>query len=104
MNNYFRAQSKGYTFKQMQNFNSADGGDGCENAGGLCACLTVADLLRNTVMGAMYDNDEVIVIGGYKITEIYDGYRIDPVKEIARFTVKYFRENAESIAEKYETW
>lgn len=104
MNHYFRAQSKGYTFKQMQKFQSADGGDGFEDSGGLCACLTVSDLLRNTVMDAMHDDDEVIVIAGYKIAEIYDGYRIEPVEEIARFTVKHFRENAESIAEKYETW
>ncbi len=56
---FFRAQGKGITFEEMKNHVSADGGDGLEGAGGVCACLTVTDLLNNTVMDAMDDDDEV---------------------------------------------
>jgi len=49
---FFRAQGKGITFEEMKNHVSADGGDGLEGAGGVCACLTVTDLLNNTVMDA----------------------------------------------------
>lgn len=106
MNNYFRAQTKGYSFEQMKSYNSVNGGDGYEDEEkeGLCACLTVSDLLRNTVMDAMDDDDEVVVFSGYKLEEIYDGYRVRPIEEKARFTVKYFREHADEIAETYETW
>jgi len=107
MNNYFRAQTKGYSFEQMKSYNSANGGDGYEDdeeKEGLCACLTVSDLLRNTVMDAMGDDDEVVVLSGYEVEEIYDGYRVRPGGEKARFTVKFFREHADEIAETYETW
>lgn len=104
MNHYFRAQTKGYSFTEMQQFVSADGGDGLEEVGGVCAVLTVSDLLNNTVMGAMDDDDEVVVFRGYKLAEIYDGYRVEPVEEVARFTVKYFIENAEEIADQYEMY
>lgn len=104
MKTYFRAQHAGYSFSDMTDFVSADGGDDLEEVGGICACSTVADLLRNTVMGAMSANDEVVVFSARKIAEIYDGYRVEPVAELARFTVAEFKADAKSIAEQYETW
>ena len=104
MRTYFRAQHAGYSFEDMTSFVSADGGDDLENIGGLCACSTVADLLRNTVMGAMSANDEVVVFSAMKIAEIYDGYRVEPVAELARFTVAEFKRDAENVAEQYEIW
>jgi len=103
MNTYFRAQTRGIAFSAMKAHVSADGGDDMEEAGGVCACLTVSELLRNTVMDAMNPDDEVVIFRGHEVAEIYDGYRVEPVEEIARFTVREFRACADEIAEKYET-
>ena len=102
MSNYFRAQVGSYTLEQMQSYVSEDGADegGTE---GICACLTVTELLNNTVMDVVDDNDEVVVLNGVELAEIYDGYRIYPTAVVARFTVAEFRANASEIAEKYET-
>lgn len=102
MNNYFRAQVGSYTLEQMQSYVSEDGADD-GGAEGICACLTVSDLLNNTVMDAMDDDDEVVVLKGIEVTEIYDGYRIYPTEVVARFTVAEFMANTDAIAEKYET-
>lgn len=90
---YFRAQTKGYSFEDMKSFVSGDGGDGMgEEAGGVCACISPDDLRRNTVMDAMEPDDDVIVFEGYALAEIYDGYRVQPVRELLRMTVQQFRE------------
>jgi hypothetical protein len=108
MKNFFRAQKSGISFKDMQNHVSHDGGEGWEELGieisGICACDSVTELKGNTVMGAMNDNDEVVVFTGNVITEIYDGYRVEPVQEITRFTVRHFLDNIDEIAEQYERW
>lgn len=103
MSNYFRAQVGSYTLEQMQSYASEDGagGGGTE---GLCACLTVTELLNNTVMDAVDDNGEVVVLKGIEVAEIYDGYRIYPTEVVARFTVAEFVANADAIAAKYETF
>jgi hypothetical protein len=106
MENYFRAQRKGYSFDQMKSYNSLNGGDGFEDEEkkGLCACSTVAELLRNTVMDAMNNDDEVIVFSAHKIEDIYDGCRVNPIEEKERFSVNFFINHSEEIAEKYEIW
>ena len=91
--NYFRAQTKNISFDNLKNHISADGGDGMEEFGGVCACITVSDLARNTVMDALEDDDEVIIFQGREICEIYDGYRVEPVAEIVRMTIAEFRSN-----------
>lgn len=103
METYFRIQNAGYTFNQTQNHVSADGGDdgGTE---GICACSSVSELMRNTVFGLLDESSEVIIFKANKIAEIYDGYRVEPVSEICRFTKKEFVENSDEIAEKYEEW
>lgn len=87
MDVFYRAQTKGIPFDDMQAYVSADGGDGMEEVGGVCACSSVNDLLMNTVMGAMNDDDEVIVFEGVWLADIYDGSRVRPVREIARYTI-----------------
>lgn len=98
---YFRAQSKGYSFEEMQNHVSVDGGDEREDFGGICACVDPSDLLNNTVMDAMDDDDEVVIFRGNKLCDIYDGVRVDPIEEIDRMTVKEFSETGGG---KYSQW
>lgn len=82
--NFFRLQAKGIKFEDMQSFVSDDGGDGSD-VGGLC----VTDRVGLNFGGAEYaygDNDaEVVVMTGRILAEIYDGYRIEPTAEVARF-------------------
>lgn len=93
MNNYFRAQTKNSSFEQLQNHISADGGDGLEEQGGVCACLTITEMLRNTVLDVLEEDDEIVIFEGYEICEIYDGYRVQPIREIARMTIREFKAN-----------
>ncbi len=102
--NFFRAQTKGYSFEQMREYTSQDGGDDLEEQGGVCACDSVSDLIQNTVMDAMDDDDEVVVFEADVVSRIYDGYRVLPVKEIVRFSVAHFIQNANQIATEYERW
>lgn len=90
---YFRAQTRNISFQNLQSHISADGGDGMEEQGGVCACLTVTEMLRNTVMDALDEDDEVVIFAGHEICEIYDGYRVQPIREIARMTICEFRMN-----------
>lgn len=84
---FFRLQDAGISFKDMQNFSSADGGDGMGEVGGLCVSGFV-----NKFGGAegAYNASrpgEVVVLKGHILAEIYDGYRIMPTKEVARFSL-----------------
>jgi len=100
MDRYIRAQHKGFTFAQLQAHTSHDGGDGLgEDVGGVCACTSVAELRSNTVMGALGPDDEVIVFEGVHLSSIYDGERVRPVREIARFTVADLYQRPELIGE-----
>lgn len=84
--NFFRLQDAGIDFNSMRNYTSADGGDGLgDEVGGLCVSGFV-----NSFGGAegAYSAErpgEVVVLKGRILAEIYDGYRIEPTKEIARF-------------------
>lgn len=84
MQTFFRIQEKGIDFESMKNFVSGDGGDGLGDEGGVCACMTVTELKN---VKHCTNGDEIIVFAGRKICEIYDGYRVDPVEEIARFDI-----------------
>ena len=105
--NFFRCQHKGYTLEQMQQFVSADGGDVDDDAEleGIC----VSDSPRPSTFGgawdAMDDDDDVVVLKGIVVSEIYDGYRINPTAEVARFTVAEWRAMvADGSAQDYEDW
>lgn len=87
---FFRVQGKGYTLEQMQSHVSEDWGeDGGEE--GLAVSGFASGLDGGARFGgswdAMNDDDEVIVLEGDVICKIYDGYRIYPTREVARFTV-----------------
>lgn len=103
MTTFYRAQTKGYTFEQLQQHSSGDGGDGLgEEFGGVCACSSPQDLLLNTVMGAMDEDDDVVIFEGIELAEVYDGYRVRPVREIARLTVAAFRAELAKLKEDFE--
>jgi hypothetical protein len=45
----------------------------------------------NTVIGAMDDDDEVVVFEGRELEPIYDGWRVRPIRELARMTIAQAR-------------
>jgi len=107
---FFRAQCKGYSFEKMQSHSSGDGGDGYGEFGGLCASK-YANGYHHSGYGdqfggclpALDDDDEVVVFKGRIIVEIYDGYRVEPIAEIARFTVAQWLDMIDSgEAEEFE--
>jgi hypothetical protein len=89
MARFYRVQKKGYSFEDMCNHVSADGGDGYDE--GLAVSGRPDGLDGGSRFGGAWDamdpDDEVIVLEGRILCEIYDGYRIEPTREIARFTV-----------------
>ena len=103
MRTFFRLQDAGITFSEMQDYVSVDGGDDCEEFGGICAVEFADDLLKNFVWDAYDDNrpGEVVVFEGVLLAEIYDGVRVRPIREVARFTMEEFEAGA---GREYETW
>ena len=95
---FFRIQTKKIKFEDMKNFNSEDGG-GDGFAEGLAVSGSPDGLDGGSRFGGAWDvyddDDEVVIIEGRIIAEIYDGYRIRPTKEIARFTKKQWAEMLE---------
>lgn len=86
--NFFRLQDAGISFEDMQNYTSADGGDGMgDEVGGLCVSGFVN--MFGGAEGAYNPRrpGEVVVLKGHILAEIYDGYRIMPTKEVARFSL-----------------
>ena len=89
---FFRAQHKGHSFTDMQAYSSGDGGDGFGELGGLCATRSANGEHNGGIpfggcWSILADDDEVVVFDGIIITEVYDGYRVEPIAEVARFTV-----------------
>jgi hypothetical protein len=87
---FYRAQTKGIKFSEMVNFNSGSGADDEEI--GLAVSGEPSGLDGGSRFGgaldALNDDDEIIVLEGTIIEQIYDGYRIQPTREVARFTVE----------------
>lgn len=102
MANFFRVQGKGYSIEDMKTFNSANGGDGLIE--GLCVSDT-PDGNFGGAWDAMNDDDEIVILTGTIIAEIYDGYRIIPATEIARFTIAEWKTKLrDGSAWDYEEW
>ena len=81
--NFFRLQDAGISLSKMRKFNSGDGGDGHKHG----LCVSTSPDRFGGAEGA-YGSDrpgEVVVLKGQKVAEIYDGYRIEPQREVARF-------------------
>ena len=103
--NYFRLQDAGISFEEMRQFSSADGGDGYEEIGGLCVSDSPDSF--GGAQGAYNDNrpGEVVILKGRVLVEIYDGYRIQPTAEVARFSLDTWLEMiADESAWDYEDW
>ena len=103
--NFFRLQDAGINFNDMIDFNSEDGGDDCGDIGGLCVSSSPDSF--GGADGAYNDNrpGEVVIMTGRILAEIYDGYRIQPTNEIARFSLSdWQRMIADETAWDYEDW
>jgi len=91
--NFFRVQHKGIEFEEMKDFCSCDGD--CK-ANGLAVCLSPNGLDGGSKFGgawdAMDEDDDLVVLKGRIIDEIYDGYIIRPIAEVARFTIAEWRQ------------
>lgn len=87
---FFRVQGKGISFEEMQLHTSDCGGE-YEEVNGLAVSISPNGMDGGSRFGgawdAMDDDDELVVLEGTIITEIYDGYLVTPVKEIARFSI-----------------
>ena len=85
--NFFRLQDAGITFEQMMDFNSANGGDGMEDEelSGLCVSDTPDSFGGAEGAYGSGRPGEVVILKGYG-SRIYDGCRIQPTKEVARFS------------------
>lgn len=104
--NFFRLQDAGITFEQMMDFNSANGGDGLEDEEleGLCVSDTPDSFGGAEGAYGPGRPGEVVILKGYG-TRIYDGYRIQPTKEIARFSWEtWMAKIADGSAWDYEDW
>lgn len=103
--NYFRLQDAGITFDKMIDYASADGGDGYSDLGGLC--VSGCPDKFGGAEGA-YGSDrpaEVLVLKGDRLAKIYDGYRIKPTVEVARFSLEEWRRMIlDETAWDYEDW
>ena len=95
---FFRVQDTGISFEDMVAYNSEDGGDG--NEVGLCVSGRPDGFDGGAAFGGSWDaygddDGEVVVLEGTIVAEIYDGYRIRPTAEIARFSKKAWNQMLE---------
>ena len=94
---FYRVQHKGISFDEMAHHDSCTDLD--EGVRGLAVSGSPDGLDGGSRFGgawdAMDDTDEVIVLEGTIIEQIYDGYCIRPTREIARFTVGEWRQMIE---------
>lgn len=103
--NYFRLQDAGISFNEMIAFNSADGGDDCGDVGGLCVSDSPDKFGGAEGAYSASRPGEVVVLKGRKLVEIYDGYRIQPTAEVARFSLdEWQRKIDDETAWDFEDW
>lgn len=103
--NYFRLQDAGISFNDMIDFNSADGGDDCGAVGGLCVSGSPDKFGGAEGAYGTSRPGDVVVLKGRRLVEIYDGYRIQPTAEVARFPLdKWQRMIDDETAWDYEDW
>lgn len=103
--NYFRLQDAGISFNDMTKFNSADGGDDCGNIGGLCVSGSPNKFGGAEGAYSAARPGEVVVLKGSRLAEIYDGFRIQPTVEVARFPLSDWRKMVDDgTAWDYEDW
>jgi len=89
--NFFRVQEPGIPFEAMKAHRSQHFDESGEwfEADGICACMSADGLEGGSRFGgawdALYPDGEVVVFRGHIVEEIYDGYIVEPIEEIARF-------------------
>lgn len=109
MTTFFRAQAKGITFEEMQSYDSihSDDDDFEARPGGLAACMSASGHEGGSQFGGapLDDEAEIVVFKGRTIAQIYDGWLVDPIQEIARFPATAWLEMIENgEAFEYECW
>ena len=82
---FFRLQDAGISFDEMCDFVSADGGDGMEAEGGLCVSGRLDKFGGAEGAYGLDRPAEVVGMNGSILAESYDGYRLEPRSEVARF-------------------
>lgn len=103
--NFFRLQDAGISFEDMQNYTSADGGDGMGEVGGLCVSGSPDKFGGAEGAYGPSRPGEVVILKGRKLAEIYDGYRIQPTVEVARFSLEVWEQMIDDeTAWDYEDW
>jgi len=98
MNTFFRVQGKGYSFEEMQQHQTQVDVDDFE--AGLCVSTSPDGYDGGSQFGGAYDamddDDDLVILEGKVIREIYDGVVIIPTREIARFTIAEWDKMLES--------
>lgn len=108
MTTFFRAQTKKISFSKMQKYHSKHEG---KRLPGVAACMCATGLEGGGRFGGAWDalemDDEVVVFEGekVKVVEIYDGFVVKPIREIARFTIREWqRKLRDGSAGDFENW
>jgi hypothetical protein len=109
---FFRVQHKGISFEQMKRYQSKDGGDGVSRGKtkSIAATLQPNGIHPGGSMfggswGAMDDDDDVVIFKGQRVADLYDGYLVKPLIEMARFTKKEYKKMIDDeTAWDWEDW
>lgn len=87
---FYRVQHAGIGFDEMAHYDLCPDLD--EGAHGLAVSGSPDGMDGGSRFGGAWDamdaTDEVVVLEGDIIEQIYDGYRVRPTREVARFTVQ----------------
>jgi len=109
MTTFFRVQKKGISFDEMMRYDSihANEDDDEFRPGGLAASMSPSGREGGGQFGGapMDDTMEVVIFTGRTIQQIYDGWLVKPVAEIARFECDEWLDMLETgAAYEYEDW
>lgn len=112
MKNYFRIQEPGISIEEMKAHQTLvdvdDNGEEIYEAGVSC-CLSPSGYDGGSCFGGAWDaadeNWEIVIFEGHIVSQLYDGYVVEPVQEVARFTKSEWRTKIEDMsAWEYEKW
>jgi hypothetical protein len=111
MTTYFRAQTKNISFAKMAKYHSKhhDEAGRPVRLNGLAACISASGLEGGSRFGGAWSalemDDEIVIFEGEKVSNIYDGFVVKPIREIARFTVREWQNKLnDGSAYDYEAW
>lgn len=107
--NFFRLQGKGHNLEDMQNYETLvdvdpETGEDIREKG-VCATLGPDDGFGGAHCLLDSPEHEVVVFKGRIVQEIYDGYVVEPIEEIARFSApEWAAKIKDESAWDYEDW